>query len=552
MSSTSTRTALDRLVADHEAKRRQEAYGTRAKLLLLSIVSSVAAAVYAVCTVRLWLFTAPLRTVVIDGVMVDVVADDTTAHLLARASGFLLVLALTAIAAIKLEIHQLVFGVEVPSTSGDASQAAVLKGNAAPVLSALSIAQRPHNLVDDSTSLWWNTSSLVSTNIAISGADTAVRTLEDLDALIQQGNAAQNKFHSDADMLSNGLSNFAPPAFNSANGIFSMGVAGTQVASGIAVRYQSLSNNLMPHDRNQRQAATAESEFSTLGVLQPERSLMKLRQWAAALCKAVTEDIDKCDAWLSEKRVRGFDCSSLLSEQYELPTASVAARPPVTGGFGGFGGGAMAQPLQASQPAKISKSEALLNEKRKLQMQNASSMETYDCMHRIDLRLSLEQVLDVGSTFPNIGGSSNSQSAARMRQGIIQRLRALGQSRNLSNMTSSSDKPWVPADPYILTHIMRVRVPCLANYLQLPYAIPSGSGSARDLRIYVGGTGDPYFYVRHRTGMQEKHMNTTEGPDSLFEALLLFFAVIQRVYHGAYGNVEGVVDLKQLNLDTIL
>lgn len=548
MSSTSTRTALDRLVYEHEAKRRQEAYGTRAKLLLLSMISSVAAVVYTVCTARLWLFTTPLRTVVIDGVMVDVVADDTTTHLLARASGFVVVLSLSVMAAIKLELGKLVYGEETASTS---SQSSSLKPPNAPAPSALSIAQRPQNLSSDNSAMWWNSTNL-SANIAIANSEATVRTLEDLDALIQQGKGQHNS-HRDGDALSGGLSSFAPPSYSGVNGLFSMGATHSQ-AGGIAVRYQSLSGGaLAPHDHNQRQAATSESEFSALGVLQPERSLLKLRQWAAGLCKAVVEDIDKCDAWLSEKRVRGFDCSSLLSEQYELPTAGgFAPRPPATGTFGTFGNGAMAQPVQASQPTKISKSEALLNEKRKLQMQNASSMETYDCMHRIDLRLSLEQVLDVGATFPNIGGSSNAQSAARMRQGIIQRLRALGQSRNLSNMTTNSDKPWVPADPYILTHILRMRIPCLANYLQLPYAIPSGSSSARDLRIYVGGTGDPYFYVRHRTGMQEKHMNTAEGPDSLFEALLLFFAVIQRVYHGAYGNVEGVVDLKQLNLDTIL
>lgn len=548
--SSSTRTTLDRLVAEHEFKRREEAYGTKAKVLHLSLVASLAAAVYAVCTVRLWLFTAPLRTVVIDGVMVDVVADDTTTHFLARGAGLVLLAALGVIGFVKLELGRAVLGDEV--VHGAASPKSVLGATSHPA-SALSIAQRPFGHVTEGTStLWWNNGvGSQPSHIGGSAMTDPVRTLGELDLMIQQRKLEQTALSRDAEILNgNGFSNFASGGFN---GMLPLGPGNSQSSGGISVRYQTSSGALLSNERNQRQAATAESELSALGVLQPERSLLKLRQWAAGICKAVVEDIDKCDAWLSEKRVRGFDCSCLLSEYYELPTTpnALAARPPVTGGFGGFGGGAMASTMQPTA-AKIYKSEALLNEKRKLQMQNASSMETYDCMHRIDLRLSLEQVLDVGCTFPNIGGSSNTQAAARMRQGIIQRLRALGQSRNLSNMSSSSDKSWVPADPYILTHVLRMRVPCLANYIQLPYAIPSGGSSARDLRIYVGGTGDPYFYVRHRAGVQEKHMNTSEGADSLFEALLLFFALIQRVYNGAYGNVEGVVDLKQLNLDTIL
>lgn len=547
MSYSSTRTSLDKLVTEHEAKRRADAYGVRAKVFQLVILSSVAAVIYLACTVRLWLFTSPLKTVLIDGVVVDIVSDDTTAHWLARASGTVFVFAVGCMGVVKLELNKVLFSAPVAPTPAPSAHPPVV-GQCTNAPSALSIVQRSStSLSGVGEAMWWNSGSNPSarSGAVANVADPAVRTLDELEALIQQRRFEQptqrsndDPYHRPQGFASSAVSSLVPGMLAPTNGH----------RGGIAVRYQN-PLSIMSNDGNQRQAATAESELSALGVLHPERSLAKLRQWAAGICKAVVEDIDKCDAWLSEQRVRGFDCSCLLSEEISV----VGARPPVSGGFGGFGGSTM-QPA-AAQPEKIRKYDALQNEKRKHQTQNASSMETYDWMHRIDLRLSLEHVLDVSGTFPNIGGGpSNAQAAARMRQGVIQRLRDLGQSRNLSSMSCSSDKPYVPADPYILTHILRMRVPCLANYIQLPYAVSSSGsgGGARDLRIYVGGNGDPYFYVRHRSGLQEKHMNTTEGPDSLFEALLLFFAVIQRVYHGAYGNVEGVVDLKQLNLDAML
>ncbi|EKG06416.1 hypothetical protein TCSYLVIO_002480 [Trypanosoma cruzi] len=74
----------------------------------------------------------------------------------------------------------------------------------------------------------------------------------------------------------------------------------------------------------------------------------------------------------------------------------------------------------------------------------------------------------------------------------------------------------------------------------------------QDLAIFVGDTGEPYFYVRYRSGPDDKTYATHQGVNSLFEALLIFAAIVRAYHNDSYGGIWGVMDLSQTGLLNVL
>lgn len=640
----------ERITADHEKSRREALYGKSAKLKQLGYVSAVCLMIWIATETRLRSEAKPVQHVVIDGVLVEVVADvprgleflSSMCRLcfFASVAGIALLRVDAPFALKLLGLVAAVDGDTRPSqrhNSREDRSGTTTASDVTPVSSSSSLrpAARPMAMPSVGSApysggnggSWWfsgpphtnpaTTEHTIHQRLLAPGGmswDTMVQpqaqSAQELDQLLRRwpthptgAGGAQGGYDGSAAFPatayngnhSGGLQAFAGDGFVT---------HGATTSSGIALAYDDLTtgrSGLQNH--HDQQATSASSELVSLGVMNSERSVLRLKQWISTVCKGIVDDMDPCNAWFSDQRIKNFDCNHPLSELFDLPATSApsttgfGATPsttgfgatPAAGGFGaapatgfraggtGFGatpagGGGFGAAAAAAAP-KVKKSEALVNERRKLQMQMSSNATTaFDYMAKIDLRLSLEAVLDVSRSFPTDSHPTEAVPpalAARRRRAIIQRIRTFAAQRTMQSFHSGPDTPDTPADPYIIVHLLRTRVPALTHYILLPYeqltsagaAVPGTSGAAghstagsRDLAVYVGSCGDPYFYVRHRghgAAGHEKLMRTSEGHDSIFEALLLFFAVVRRFYGGSYGNVEGMVDLKQLNLDHI-
>lgn len=534
--------SLQDIIREHEERRREREYGVAAKLKQLYIAFAVTVAVYIVSELSARSEgRRPVQHVVIDHVLVEVVPDTTATAWVARISGWACVAAVTAIALVRISAGGT--QKQKPDAVGAAHQRTA--GAATEKTADARYSLRPSKPPQATHAAWWmpstsNKPTVLNALVAPSAGGDELQSKHDLDVYLLKQNSRQigvaegNALYAQS---STGASSFA--AMVSRPGLFAAPTVTAGSAPGILLRYDEAGAERL--NGGQRLATTAESELAALGVAHVERSLLRVRQWVSTICKGVVDDVDLCNQWFSDKRIKQFDCSNPLSEWWELPTASAAPRP------GGFGVAAA-----PAAPEKVRKWEALANERKKLQMQSSSNMETFDSIAKLELRMALEHVLDVSRTFPATGGQDLPAAVVGRRQrGIIQRLRAFAGQRSMQGFQCGCESPDVPPDPYLVAHVLRSRVPALANYILLPYQQHS-STAVKDLVLYVGGSGDPYFYVRHRYGgAQEKQMRTTEGAESLFEALLLFFAVVRRHYNGSYGNVEGMIDLKQLNVESI-
>lgn len=579
----------DNFIVEAERKRRREAYGVEAKLKHLYLLLTVASVLFVVAQVRLWWYARPSEHVLIDHVLVEVVPEETLAHLVGTLSGWAGLLAATGIAFYRLNIKSLLLGgpsedpvaltapASVPTASSEKKVATTV---------ATSIKPLPSRMSND---LWWCAGQAASFPVPSMSAlssdklnpfqGQAIRSDDELQALLSRDAHVPN-----ANMTILGGSDI----FGGAGSI-----GNSNGATGIAVRYGVEGGQ---EGKSRHAVQTASAELAALGVGNTDRSIMKLKEWISQLCKSAIDDIDKCDAWFAAQRIKTFDCSNPLSDLFDVVPSGVAAPAaggfgapaaggfgapagggfgapatgggfgaPAAGGFGapagggfgapaagGFGGQRQTGGFGGSQATveRVKKSVCLERERSKVQCQQAGDMSKIELLTKLDLRLSLERILDISITFPSTSSVDAPPAAIGRRQrGILNRLRTFATQPSFSSFRSSSEDPDIPADPYLIAHFLRTKCTALAPYIQLAYH--SSSYQSKDIVLYIGGNGEPCFFVKHRHGGQEKTMRTTEGVNSLFEGLLLFFAVVRRYYRGSYGNVEGVVDLQQLKLDGI-
>ncbi|ORC84840.1 uncharacterized protein TM35_000401070 [Trypanosoma theileri] len=311
----------------------------------------------------------------------------------------------------------------------------------------------------------------------------------------------------------------------------------TGPSDGIRVQYSS--------GVDQRPASQpVDTEWAGLGILNAERSLLKVRKWLSDVCQDLADEIAACDRWFAEHRISSFDSRHSLQETIPVPQT-----PPAPG---------VSFALPATNPnltaatTTLRKLDALVNERKKLTGQ-AQNVQNFDTISHLNQRLALEAKLDLGSTFPLTSSLSVAELQAR-RQYIIKRIRTFASQKTLTSYKHSRGDvdTWrdeFPTDAHLLIHIVRVCVDGFANYVKFPH---QPMNQQQDLALFVGDTGEPYFYVRYRSGPVDKTYATHKGIVSLFEALLIFAAIVRTYHNASYGGIWGVMDLSRTGLLGVL
>nr|CCD12401.1 unnamed protein product [Trypanosoma congolense IL3000] len=316
----------------------------------------------------------------------------------------------------------------------------------------------------------------------------------------------------------------AAATFSGGNGIGSASSSG-----GIRVQYGSTG------EREERSASGKRSVnniWGSVGVVDPERSLGSVRKWLSHLCQTLVEEVSATDRWFAERQLISFDCSHSLEEVIPMPSPSAPSRV-------GFG----APQTQAAPPQPFRKADALMEERRKIASQG-QNVQNCDVTMHLDQRLQLETKLDTNTTFPPATPTSVTEQHAQ-RSYVLERIRTFASQTSLASYHHSrGDKhSWrngFPTDAHLLIHIVRTCVPGFSDYVKFPH---QSSNSQHDVTLVVGDMGEPYFYVRYRSGCTDETFSTRTGPNSLFEALVLFAAVLRTRHRGSYGGIGGLLDL---------
>ncbi|EKF38603.1 hypothetical protein MOQ_001191 [Trypanosoma cruzi marinkellei] len=334
----------------------------------------------------------------------------------------------------------------------------------------------------------------------------------------------------------------APAVTSSAPGAgsaFSGPLVGGGIAAGPSdgIRVQYLGGA-----EKQSAAQPVDTEWAGLGILSAERSILKARRWLSDLCQELAEETAACDRWFAERQINSFDTTHCLQEIIPGPRPSTSA---------GIGVG-LPTLLSSTTPAVLRKLDALLNERQKIASQ-AQNVQNFDVILHLDQRISLEAKLDPSGTFPSASPLSVAEQQAQ-RQYVIKRLRAFASQKTLASYRHNHGDADVwregfPTDAHLLIHIVRVCVDGFANYVKF---LHQPMNPQQDLAIFVGDTGEPYFYVRYRSGPDDKTYATHQGVNSLFEALLIFAAIVRAYHNDSYGGIWGVMDLSQTGLLNVL
>ncbi|RNF18881.1 uncharacterized protein Tco025E_04317 [Trypanosoma conorhini] len=325
----------------------------------------------------------------------------------------------------------------------------------------------------------------------------------------------------------------------SGEAVFSGPLVGAAIAAepsdGIRVQY-------LGGAEKQTAAQPVETEWSGLGILSADRSLLKARRWLSDLCQELADETAVCDRWFAERQISSFDTMHCLQETIPVPQPSAAA----TLGAGNT------NLLAPTTPTVLRKLDALLNERQKLAGQ-AQNVQNFDAILHLDQRLSLEAKLDPSGTFPAASPLSVAEQQAQ-RQYVIKRLRTFASQKTLASYRHNHGdadlwRDGFPTDAHLLIHIVRVCVDGFANYVKFPH---QPMNPQQDLAIFVGDTGEPYFYVRYRSGANDKTYATHQGVNSLFEAVLIFAAIVRAYHNDSYGGIWGVMDLSRTGLLSVL
>ncbi|KAG5511141.1 hypothetical protein JKF63_07081 [Porcisia hertigi] len=297
--------------------------------------------------------------------------------------------------------------------------------------------------------------------------------------------------------------------------------------------------------------ASSSIPWAELGIFHLEEALQRTREWISDLCRRLIADVEQCDRWFSEHQIDAYDCHHSLQELLPAllpPPQPVAMNAMPAMRWGSYG--AAPAPSTAPAPQYETKLAALLREKGYCR-QTQQGMRGLDTALRYDQRLALEARLDVSGTFPSSAASrpSNADLTA-CREYVLERLQTFAKQRYLTSYDGGGGdvEAWrsgFPCDAHLLLHVLRTSVKGLSEYVLFGYQ--TGMQSP-DLALYVGDTGEPYFYVRLRQGSSETLLSTRQGPTSLLEAILAFAAVVHVYYRDVYGGVRRTVDLKEVGL----
>ncbi|XQJ24630.1 hypothetical protein NXY56_000523 [Leishmania guyanensis] len=297
------------------------------------------------------------------------------------------------------------------------------------------------------------------------------------------------------------------------------------------------------------QSSSSSIPWAELGIFHLEEALQRTREWMSDVCRRLVADVEQCDRWFNEHQIEAYDCHHSLQEL--LPTPPPPTQPAAMTSISTMCWGPPAPaPSAAAAPQHETKLAALVREKGYCR-QMQQGMQELDTALRFDQRLTLEARLDVSGTFPSSSASrpSNAELTA-CREYVVERLRTLAKQRYLISYNSSGGdvETWrngFPCDAHLLLHVLRTSVKGLSEYVLFGYQTGL---QAQDLALYVGDTGEPYFYVRLRQGSSETLFSTRHGPTSLMEAILAFAAVVHVYYHDVYGGVRSTVDLNEVGL----
>jgi hypothetical protein len=312
------------------------------------------------------------------------------------------------------------------------------------------------------------------------------------------------------------------------------------VAGGMRVQFATA-------QREKESAVAADTEWTSLGIRDVDSATLRIAEWVNKTIQQLLQEIADVNRWFAEKQLSAFDCNNSLRDTFVVPAPPAA--PAVSWA-------APAATNTQNAVTKIKKIECLTNEKAKLVAQQPTS-ETYNIIMMFDRRIALETVLDLSETFPTTGsgrhhqggGITTESDATRCQSYIIRRLKTLGSQPTLSGYRASSGEPEVwsedyPCDAHLLIHILSMRHPALIR-TKLPH---QPLQDRREMVIYVGHVGEPYFFVKYRENGAEKVFHTRQGNSSLFQALLICVALITKYHDRKWGSVFGVINLEQVGL----
>lgn len=527
-----------------DRQRRNIVYGRETKRFHLKIIAAISGVLYATLYVMAWLYPRGVTHVWIDDVLVEVL-EDSMIEQVGGVSGCIFVASLV-----------LLLCMSFLKESSDKDRhgkkhRSPFAGACGPYRKApgLSVPFSPATVQSTTTA---GATEVLTEPIGVKGhhdleGEYAIRTRAELDKFLSakelpkrmEGSlpTAHNSVNA-AGTVSGSMAT-APAAATSISAPLAAGGGFGSVSSeGIRVQYGSGGERASAAASADR---PAETMWNSLGIVDPERSQVKVRKWLSDLCQTLVEEVDSTNRWFVERQLRHFDCGHSLDETIVMPPPSSAPR---------VGFGVPAQPV--SSPPSVRKMDALMDERNKIATQG-QNVQNIDVTMHIDQRLQLEMKLDTTATFTPSSPASVAEQQAR-RTYVVGRIRTFASQKSLASYHHNCGdiSTWrddFPTDAHLLTHILRTCVPGFTNYVRFPH---QPLNAQQHLALVVGDTGEPYFYVRYRTGAVDKTYPTQPGPNSLFEALLLFSAVARTHHGGSYGGIWGVMDLSRSGLLDVL
>lgn len=451
-------------------------FGVQAKLLQLSFIFAVCAALYIVLKVKQWRATLPRNEhLIVDAVLVEIVEDDA-AGAWASPVGALVVALASAMVLVKMGYTRT--GAQSPEP-------------------------RRHQQFDAD---------------ALKHVATSAEEPESGLALKEAPRAPK-----DADQRDKFPGQAAHKLWDAATGV--QKTASLSRLSAMRVQFAE------PGDRSTGpRPQVAVTDLAKLGVSNVERAMYAARECVSAKCRSMVQEMDKVNGWLTKENAMHFDCSHTLQAEF----GKVVSEKPATG----FG--VLAQPQQVKTISKAERLanwrlEMLSQMRLNIDGQPVATpygVNVYDAAQHVELRQQLELQLDPSSTFLMSSVPLPSELQER-QQYIVERIRTFATQRSLASFSNDRGdamtwREGYPTDSQLIVHILKLRVEKLKDRVRLAHHLPARSRNQDDHAIMIGSSGEPYFFVKHTLGSVTQNFQTRPGQDSLFEALVFVVAIDTR------------------------
>eukprot|EP00759_Apiculatamorpha_spiralis_P045015 PhF_6_TR41788/c0_g1_i1/m.63406 len=287
-------------------------------------------------------------------------------------------------------------------------------------------------------------------------------------------------------------------------------------------------------------ALDTKSGTSASDNLSLDSSTMKLKTWIVMnVLKKSVDNLEKCNRWFASENMSILDTTHPLADSMPQPAQ---------------------QSSYGNNNNRIIKHDLLSNELKRCSSTHVGYQQSEKNslkIQMIELRLRLENVLNVEQTFP-LGRPLSVTDLLRRRQYIVDRIYNLSEDTTLSTYNPEGGDPYSwkelihPTDPQIIIHVMCASHPALEPYFRLPHQ--AMMDTRRDLAIYCGSNGNACYYLRHRPhpGVPEELIRPAVGKDSLFHAIIMMLRIIRDTYGGTVGSVASVLDLNEEGLNKVL